>query len=179
MSLSHALLGLLADRPASGYDLLKRFDVALAYVWPPARQSQIYAELGRLDEAGLIKVAAEGPRGRKEYALTEDGLAELRRWLTDVTPGKTRRNEAMMRVFFLGVLTREEAVSYLTGMVEEAARDGDRLKAVDESVQWDDSGLATYGHLVLEWGRRYAAMQREWAQWAAGQVAEGDATAAP
>ena len=70
MSLSHVLLGLLADRPASGYDLLKRFEISLANVWP-ARQSQIYTELVQLAEGGLIKVAAEGPRGRKEYAITD------------------------------------------------------------------------------------------------------------
>ena len=170
MSLSHVLLGLLADRPASGYDLLKRFNISLANVWP-ARQSQIYAELGRLAESELIDVVDEGPRGRKEYALTDAGLAELRRWLTETNPAKTRRNEAMMRVFFLGVLTRDQALAYLAGMAAEAARDSDKLKALHESIPWDGSGLAIYGRLVLEWGRRYAGMQSEWAEWAAGQVA--------
>ena len=169
MSLSHVLLGLLADQPASGYDLLKRFEVSLANVWP-ARQSQIYTELGRLAEGGLIQAAAEGPRGRKEYAITDAGLAELRRWLTETKPPKTRRNEAMMRVFFLGVLTRDEGLAYLTSMAAQASREGDNLKALDESIPWDDSGLAIYGRLALEWGHRYAAMQREWAEWAAGQV---------
>jgi len=47
MSLRHALLGLLADGPASGYDLMKVFDRSLAFVWP-ATQSQLYGELNRL-----------------------------------------------------------------------------------------------------------------------------------
>ncbi len=170
MSLSHVLLGLLADKPASGYDLLKRFEISLANVWP-ARQSQIYTELGRLAESGLIEVAAEGPRGRKDYALTDAGLAELRRWLTETKPGKNRRNEAMTRVFFLDVLTKDQALAYLTGMAAQSARDADQLKALDESIPWDDSGLAIYGHLALEWGHRLAAMQREWAEWAAEQIA--------
>ncbi len=41
MSLRHALLGLLSEGPASGYDLLKLFDNSLANVWP-ATQSQLY-----------------------------------------------------------------------------------------------------------------------------------------
>src|SRR5262245_25440386 len=49
MSLPHALLGLLARHPASGYDLRKLFDTSLAFVWP-ATQSQLYAELTRLAE---------------------------------------------------------------------------------------------------------------------------------
>ncbi|MBA3728896.1 MAG: PadR family transcriptional regulator, partial [Actinobacteria bacterium] len=44
MSLRHALLGLLAERPMSGYDLTKVFDSSLAYVWS-AKHSQIYPEL--------------------------------------------------------------------------------------------------------------------------------------
>ncbi|GAA3053757.1 hypothetical protein GCM10020000_39620 [Streptomyces olivoverticillatus] len=62
MSLRHAMLGLLADRPASGYDLMKRFETSLSNVWP-ATQSQVYGELGKLAKSGLLKVAAEGPRG--------------------------------------------------------------------------------------------------------------------
>lgn len=58
MSLRHALLGLLSERPASGYDLLKLFETSLANAWP-ATQSQIYTELTKLADAYLIAVAAE------------------------------------------------------------------------------------------------------------------------
>ncbi|MGG7572607.1 PadR family transcriptional regulator [Streptomyces sirii] len=104
MSLRHAVLGLLAESPASGYDLMKLFNASLSNVWP-ATQSQVYGELTKLTTAGLVEVAAHGPRGRKEYAITEDGLAELRHWLTDVPPGGPTRDDSMLRVFFLGIVT--------------------------------------------------------------------------
>jgi PadR family transcriptional regulator AphA len=110
------------------FELLKRFEISLANVWP-AKQSQIYTELGRLAEDGLIKVAAEGPRGRKEYAITDAGLAELRHWLTETKPRKGRRNEPLMRVFFLGVLPKEQALAYLTEMGAQAARGADQIAA--------------------------------------------------
>ena len=69
MSLRHAVLGLLADEPASGYDLLKVFDRSLAFIWP-ATQSQLYGELNRLADDGLIEVTHQGPRGRKDYSIT-------------------------------------------------------------------------------------------------------------
>lgn len=98
MSLRHAVLGLLAESPASGYDLMKLFNASLSSVWP-ATQSQVYGELSKLTTAGLVEVAAHGPRGRKEYAITEDGLAELRHWLTEVEPGGPTRDDSVLRVF--------------------------------------------------------------------------------
>src|SRR3954454_8994650 len=82
MSLRHGLLGLLAEGPASGYDLTRRVSETLGPIWP-AQHPQIYAELNRLAEAGLIEVDSHGPRGRKAYRITNDGLAEVRRWLAE------------------------------------------------------------------------------------------------
>ena len=48
-----AALGLLAQQPGSGYDLLKTFEKSMANVWP-ATQSQLYGELNKLADAGLI-----------------------------------------------------------------------------------------------------------------------------
>src|SRR3954462_7840845 len=99
MSLRHAVLGMLDEAPASGYDLLKRFEQAMSNVWA-ATQSQLYGELGKLEKAGLIRVLAEGPRGRKEYEITEDGRVELRHWLVEVKPHRSPRNEVLLRVYF-------------------------------------------------------------------------------
>ncbi|TVZ97872.1 DNA-binding PadR family transcriptional regulator [Streptomyces sp. BK340] len=169
MSLKHALLGLLSERPASGYDLLKRFETSLANVWP-ATQSQIYTELTKLAGSGLITVAAEGPRGRKEYTLTDEGLAELRHWLTETRPQRNTRSDLLLRVFFLGVLSPEQARTYLTELVEMSAREHEQLKQLDEAIDWDDDNLSVYGRIALEYGLRFNAMRREWAEWAADQI---------
>ena len=92
MSLRYALLGLLADRPYNGWQLLKNFEGSLAYAWP-ALHSQIYPELARLREAGLIEQTGEGPRGSKEYSLTATGRAEIERWLRETTPSRNTRDE--------------------------------------------------------------------------------------
>jgi DNA-binding PadR family transcriptional regulator len=169
MSLRHALLGLLVDHPASGYDLLKAFDTSLANVWP-ATQSQIYGELTKLADAGLIVVSEQGPRGRKEYTLADTGLAELRRWLTETEPQRTTRSDVLLRVFFLGVLTPDQARDYLAGQAAHAAELHAKLKALDDAIDWDDEDLSVYGRIALEYGQRFAAMQREWAEWARTQV---------
>ena len=76
MSLRLALLGLIAEQPMSGYELSKRF-AGPAHVWS-AKHSQIYPELARLLQAGLIRHAESGPRGRKTYQITEAGLETVR-----------------------------------------------------------------------------------------------------
>ncbi|WP_251093823.1 PadR family transcriptional regulator [Streptomyces sp. Caat 7-52] len=169
MSLKHALLGLLSERPASGYDLLKTFETSLANVWP-ATQSQIYTELTKLAGSGQITVTAEGPRGRKEYALTDEGMTELRHWLTETRPQRNTRSDVLLRVFFLGVLRPEQARDYLTGLTE-MSRDGyEQLRQLADSIDWDDDNLSVYGRIALEYGLRFNAMRQEWAEWAADQI---------
>ncbi|MCX4880893.1 MULTISPECIES: PadR family transcriptional regulator [unclassified Streptomyces] len=169
MSLRHALLGLLSERTASGYDLLKLFETSLATVWP-ATQSQIYTELTKLADSGLTAVAAEGPRGRKEYAITGEGLAELRHWLTETKPQRNTRSDILLRVFFLGVLTPEQARGYLADLMEMSEQGVESLSRLAESIDWDDGSLSVYGRIALEYGLRFNAMRREWAEWAAEQI---------
>ncbi|MFG1609809.1 PadR family transcriptional regulator [Actinoplanes sp. NPDC049265] len=169
MSLRHALLGMLQERPSSGYDLLKRFDMAMAHVWT-GTQSQLYGELAKLQEAGLIRVHAEGPRGRTVYEVTDDGRAELRHWLVDLKPGRAPRNDVLLRVYFLGSVAPEQAREYLAYMGAISSQQLNDLTDLEASIDWTADDASPYGHLVLEWGKRFAAMQREWVDWATDQV---------
>ncbi|HEY90972.1 MAG TPA: PadR family transcriptional regulator [Dehalococcoidia bacterium] len=88
MSLDHAILGFVNERARSGYDLKKAFDATVAHIWP-AKQSQIYLTLARLNKAGLVElrvVQQDGKPNRKVYHITEAGLDELRRWLACPLP---------------------------------------------------------------------------------------------
>ena len=96
MSLRFALLGLLADRPHNGWQLLKHFEGSLAYAWP-ALHSQIYPELARLCEAsGLDRADRRGPRGRGGYSLAATGGREVERWLRETSPGRNGHDEALL-----------------------------------------------------------------------------------
>jgi DNA-binding PadR family transcriptional regulator len=170
MSLRHATLGLLANKPASGYDLLRVFQDSLANVWP-ATQSQLYAELNRLADTGLVRVSAEGPRGRKEYTITDAGLAELRHWITEVEPTSNPRSDMLLRVFLLSAVDRGAAVRYLRRRIEAAAEQEADLRALADDISGEDGPLVTYGRVALEWGLRFSRTQREWAEWAVEQVA--------
>lgn len=177
MSLRHAVLGLLSNGPASGYDLLKIFERSLANVWP-ATQSQLYTELGRLTDLGWVTVGTEGPRGRKEYAITDAGMAELRRWIIEVEPTPTQRSDMLLRCFFLNLVEPDQARAYLRRRRDDAAERLRRLTELDKVVSAGTDPLSVYGRLALQWGLRMAAAQCEWAEWAEAEIAKARTTEA-
>ncbi|MFF4577086.1 PadR family transcriptional regulator [Streptomyces sp. NPDC001389] len=100
MSLPHAILTALLEKPSSGLELTRRFDKSIGYFWSATHQ-QIYRELGRLEEAGLIRaLPSEMPvRGqKKEYEVLPDGSAELARWVDEAQDPKPMRDALLLRI---------------------------------------------------------------------------------
>lgn len=79
------LLGLLEPQPRHGYDLKREYDQRFG-AQRPVKPAQVYATLGRLLRDGQIEVVGidrvDGP-DRTTYALTEDGVTHLERWLAE------------------------------------------------------------------------------------------------
>jgi DNA-binding PadR family transcriptional regulator len=164
-----AALGLLAQHPGSGYDLLKRFEKSMANVWP-ATQSQLYGELNKLADSGLIEVSAVGPRGRKEYRVTPAGRAELLRWITNPQDDPPERSAGLLRIFLLGQLPPTEARAHLTSLADHSDAEVKRLKELEAAITWGEPSADSYAHAALEYGLRINAMQAEWARWLIGRL---------
>jgi DNA-binding PadR family transcriptional regulator len=164
VSLRFAALGLLAQRPGSGYDLLRRFEQSMANVWP-ATQSQLYGELNKLAAAGLIEVTDIGPRGRKEYGVTDAGRAELLRWITDPSGDPPLRRPDLLRVFLLSEIPSDQARKHIMDFARHADSELARLRTLRDSVPWTEATSAFYSRAALEYGLRDAAMESKWANW--------------
>jgi PadR family transcriptional regulator AphA len=177
--LSRALLGLIAAEPMSGYGLARLFERTLARTWP-AHHPQIYPALTALKAQGLLRVSETGPRRRKTYSVTEEGLAEVQQWLRDTVPDRAARNESLLRVFLLWLLESDEAVSFFA---EEIQDHSERLVGFEETLADDErqrrehgtakGGIAFCSSLALEWGMRYERAYIEWATWARDRIANG------
>lgn len=103
MSLRAALLGLLSENPATGYELVREFDVASSVIWP-APKGEIYRELARLEAQGFAAPdQTPGVRNRRKWQITAAGSAELKRWLRS-QGDYSLRYEPMLRAAFLGTL---------------------------------------------------------------------------
>jgi DNA-binding PadR family transcriptional regulator len=164
VSLRFAALGLLAQQPASGYDLLKRFEASMANVWP-ATQSQLYGELNKLATDGLIEVSAVGARGRKEYRVTDAGRAELLDWITRPRDNTPIRRPDVLRVFLLGEMTAADARAYVGGIAAAADETLAHYEQIRDSVPWQEDPTDFFARAALEYGLRSAAMEADWARW--------------
>lgn len=166
-TLGHALLGVLAEGPRTGYSLVRHLAQSIAYAWP-AGHSQVYPELARLREAGLIRETGSAPRGGRVYELTDTGLEEVRRWLRETAPSRTTRNESTLRLFFLWLLEGDEAHAYLRGEAEHARAVLEELEGIAAQEDPDNPKTRAY-RVALELGLRTARARLEWAEWAAAQ----------
>jgi DNA-binding PadR family transcriptional regulator len=172
MSLRYGLLDLLAAEPLSGYDLSQYFARSMGNVWP-AQHSQIYPELARLADEGLITQTGEGPRGRKVYQTTPKGLEALRAWLRDTRPDYQIRDEALLRIFSLWVLPTDEALAHLARDRAEYVRHLDQIQEALDTIDWAANPTTRASRLTIEFGRRFLTTAIDWIDWAAEQVAAG------
>jgi DNA-binding PadR family transcriptional regulator len=180
---SYAILGLLAIRPWSTYELTKQMRRSIHHIWPRA-ESNVYAEPKRLVEAGLAttEVQRVGKRTRTLYAITGKGQRALRRWLGTESGPSRFESELLVKVLFGNEGKKEELLANLRRFAEEAA-------AVKEF--WNDiaaeyvSGTHAFPErvhvnaLIFRLVDEQARTNARWAEWAIEQVESWPHVATP
>ncbi|KOT37833.1 PadR family transcriptional regulator [Streptomyces caelestis] len=173
MSLPHAILTALLEKPSSGLELTRRFDRSIGYFWSATHQ-QIYRELGRLEAEGLIRVLpSEQPaRGQKKaYEVLPAGRAELARWTSASQDPKPHRDAMLLRL-------RAAAVVGTAGLAADLRRHRElheRQLAEYREIERRDFPPGTDGpedrlrHLVLRAG---IDLETFWTQWLDHALAE-------
>lgn len=170
MSLRHALLGLLNLGPNSGYALAKLFENPLRQIWN-ARNHQLYPELARLSADGHVEVVGAGTRGKRIYAITEDGRTELRHWLVDVEPDRTMRSETYLRAWLLStVLARDDALCVLERDIDAWRERRDGLLGVMERSAPFSPPYGSHS-LSLDLSMRLTEAMLGWSEEAARRIA--------
>jgi DNA-binding PadR family transcriptional regulator len=82
VSVPHALLALLSEKPKYGLRLQNEFEARTGEVWP-LNVGQVYTTLQRLERDGLVESDGEGERLQKQkrYRITSAGAQALAEWL--------------------------------------------------------------------------------------------------
>lgn len=141
---TYGLLGLLAVRSWTGYELTQQLQRSLRYVWS-ASEGHLYREQTHLVDLGWATVTDEpaGERTRKRYTITRDGREALSEWLA-TEPGEPHFEiEGVLRLFY----GDQGSVSDLTASMESTARSARIM--LDEMSTIADDYLAEGGPLSM------------------------------
>jgi DNA-binding PadR family transcriptional regulator len=121
---SHVVLGLVSERPSTGYDLVAFAEGSIGQFFPLTR-SHIYTELDRLCRLGLLaatEVEAERYATKRVYEITDAGREVLAAWLEEsVLPPERQRNLFLVHLFF-GDRTSTERVEELLESYDQTSR---------------------------------------------------------
>lgn len=153
-----AILGLLALRRRSGYEIKQTIDKTTRFFWN-ASYGQIYPELRRLAAAGLVEGehAPRGERARTVHGLTEEGRRRLLEWLADPDFRVDVRDEGLLKLFFADLLPRESALELLRVRRAAHARILEQLRQIESGPPF--VGGRAYPDVVLSYGIGF----HEWA----------------
>jgi len=170
MPLEHAILAFIEYKPMSGYDLKKFFDVSVAHFWSTT-QSHIYKSLEGLEKKGWAEtriIQQDGKPNRKEYQITDEGRAELRRWMTTPLPMEPVRQTMLIQVFFSHFSTNEEIAGLFETRMTEIRSQIHTLKTVAQVAISENAqriGIARARQLwqiTLDYGVAYYEFELAW-----------------
>jgi PadR family transcriptional regulator AphA len=158
---AYVILGMVSREPRSGYEIKAAVDNSTRFFWA-ASYGQIYPELKRLSEAGLVEGldAPRGDRKRTVYTITADGESELLGWLRLPPETAELREEGLLKLFFSDLLPAEEAAKTLRAMREQRLALAGRLRELEPEKPAEDS----LPLIVLQGGIEFNEWFAEWCE---------------
>jgi DNA-binding PadR family transcriptional regulator len=178
---SYAILGMLAVRPWSAYELTRQMRRSLDYCWPKA-ESVLYSEPKRLVQLGLATAKREpaGRRSRTVYEITEQGRRLLAEWLATPPSPPRLELEVMLRLLYADQGGKDELLEAI-----RATRAWARSYLPDALAQVrgylaDGGPFPERLHLITLFARFYVelfGLLLEWSETAEAEVRSWPATA--
>lgn len=115
-TLKYAILGMLYQKPRSGYEMAQEFQNTLNEFWS-ANHSQIYPELKKLTRDGLAEYHVEivgTVLEKKQYSITAKGREEFLQWMnSDLELPPTPKSEFRLQMYFSSCLPEERRLEMI------------------------------------------------------------------
>lgn len=165
---SYALLGLLTlGDDLTGYELKQRADRTLRFYWTSPAMSQVYTELARLTERGLVSArddASAPVRRSTRYRITAQGRRDLTAWLERADEEfPTLKHPVALRLLLGQLVEPGQTRAMLERYLDALAVRRSELQAVRDSLGQDDDpayDAYRFPRLVADWGLDYYASER-------------------
>jgi PadR family transcriptional regulator, regulatory protein AphA len=180
---SYAILGLLAIKPWSTYELAAQMRRNLHYFWPRA-ESNLYAEPKRLVDEGLVEARSEpvGRRRRTVYSITSKGQRALERWLAEPASESRLESETLVKAMFAPYGSKEDLLGHLRRLLDELEAKQQQLRAIFDEYLAGQDPFPERVHVNvlcyrLIWD--YTTTAATWAAWAIDEVERWPDVTAP
>jgi DNA-binding PadR family transcriptional regulator len=167
---AYVILGMIRKEPRTGYEIKALVDGSTRFFWA-ASYGQIYPQLKRLSEAGLV-VGVEAPTGgrrRTVYEITADGEEELKAWLRQPPGTYEMREEGLLKLFFADALPRREGVEILRAMRAHRLSVSEQLHAMEPMAQAKGDPFPL---MVLRGGIEFTEWFADWCERMEAQILE-------
>jgi DNA-binding PadR family transcriptional regulator len=180
---SYAILGLLAIKPWSTYELAKQMRRDLHYFWPRA-ESNLYAEPKRLVDGGYARAQSQpqGKRRRTVYTITAKGEIALERWLAEAGAPARRESESMVKLFLAPNGSKQTLLNHLKRLREDADTRRRELRSILQPYLEGNGPFPERLHVTVVCARLVldqAQTEINWAKWAISEVEQWPDTETP
>jgi PadR family transcriptional regulator, regulatory protein AphA len=171
---TYGVLGLLAVRPYSTYELAKAMGLSVGRVWPRA-QSKLFEEPKKLVQHGFATAEDElvGRRPRTVYTITRAGRRALAAWLAEPGDGPVLEFEALVKLIFADHGTKSDALATIARTHAWAVEMNEGNIAAGEKFVERDGRYAERRATTLLMGAfltDFYALVAQWADWATVEV---------
>jgi DNA-binding PadR family transcriptional regulator len=181
---TYAVLGLLAIKPWTTYELIQQVERTLRRVWPRA-QSKLYEEPKKLVALGYAAAEEErvGNRPRTRYTITPAGREALATWLAEPGSGPVLEFEQLLKIHLADSGTTDDIRANLAATLAWVHEQNEENLAAAQSYLAGEGAFPERAAINILMGRfltDFYAMVDNWARWAEETVRDwpADPTAA-
>ena len=166
-NLGYAILGVLGRKPCSGYELARYLKV----VWP-AKHSQIYPILTKLEQQGLLvyeHVVQSGKPDKKIFYITEKGKRVLEKWIVQTPSVSTNRDEFLIKMDSIWLSQNEDSTKLIQDRIsileETMNRLFKKIEKIEQNKELNPMSKNFGRYILFNRKLRLAEEEKTWCQW--------------
>lgn len=170
------ILGLLNQKPLTGYEIKKRIDNELKYFWDTSF-GQIYPTLSTLEQNGWVSKSVEHNGQRVEriiYTITQKGRDKLKAWLILPPDVPFIKYEILLKLYFGSLIDVQENIANIVDFKQTFEDQLPTLDLFESELDQIKDQNPDHLHYLLTvlFGKKIYKAYVEWSEEAIGLLSE-------
>jgi len=161
-----AVLGMLLNKPQTGYEILQMMQQSTANFWQESDAS-IYPMLKKLEKEGKVtsRSASTGRRERTIFTITPTGKKEFLVWMALPPEEQNYRSELLLKLFFGGYISPKKMIQQLELRLQKVEKEREHYQDVETTILGplrEKDSYKLFGMLTLKYGVWHADAEIAW-----------------